>query len=150
MYLSMFCIMVVSGTLSTMNVWVDKVDDIRFSLNDVYMILLMSGWMLFFMAAMHGDVGISMTGLTLAGFMIFCIRTQLFVSEQQYLTGMIPHHSMAIHMSKQLKNSTITPFLTDLIDTQQREIDFMKRTLTDSSRPIDSTYTLYSSAEPPL
>jgi len=148
MYLSMFCIMVVSGTLSTMNVWVDKVDDIRFSLNDVYMILLMSGWMLFFMAAMHGDV--SMTGLTLAGFMIFCIRTQLFVSERQYLIGMIPHHSMAIHMSKQLKNSTIKPFLTDLIDTQQREIDFMKRTLADSSRPIDSTYTLYSSAEPSL
>jgi len=98
---------------------------------------------------MHGDVGVSMTGLTLAGFMIFCIRTQLFVSERQYLIGMIPHHSMAIHMSKQLKNSTIKPFLTDLIDTQQREIDFMKRTLADSS-PIDSTYTLYSSDEPSL
>ena len=81
MYISMFAIMFVSGLLSTMNVWVDKVEDMRFSANDLYMILLMSGWMLFFMAAMHGDVGVSMSGLTLAGFMIFCIRTQLFVTE---------------------------------------------------------------------
>ena len=32
----------VSGLLSTMNVWVDKADDIRFSINDIYMTLLMT------------------------------------------------------------------------------------------------------------
>ena len=32
-----------------MNVWVDKWDDIRFSINDVYMTLLMTGWMFLFM-----------------------------------------------------------------------------------------------------
>ena len=37
----MFFIMIVAGALSTMNVWVDKISDIRFSLNDLYMILLM-------------------------------------------------------------------------------------------------------------
>lgn len=146
MYLSMFAIMVVSGALSTMNVWVDKVDDMRFSVNDVYMILLMSGWMLFFMAAMHGDVGVSITGLTLAGFMIFCIRTQLFVTESHYLRSMIPHHSMAIHMSKRLKlhPNTIQPFLDDIIAAQQREIDFMKRVLVDPTNGVDSTYTLHT------
>ena len=36
-----------SGLLSTMNVWVDKVDDIRFSINDAYMTLLMTGWMFY-------------------------------------------------------------------------------------------------------
>ena len=41
----MFIIMIVSGLLSTMNVWVDKIEDIRFSLNDLYMTLLMTGWM---------------------------------------------------------------------------------------------------------
>ena len=40
-YIIMFFIMIVAGALSTMNVWVDKISDIRFSLNDVYMILLM-------------------------------------------------------------------------------------------------------------
>jgi len=146
MYLSMFFIMLVSGFLSTMNVWVDKVDDMRFTVNDLYMMLLMSGWMLFFMAAMHGDVGVSISGLALAGFMIFCIRTQLFVTETHYLRGMITHHSMAIHMSKRLKTrpNTIHPFLDDLISEQQREIDFMKRTLNDPTSGVDSTYTLHT------
>ena len=35
--------MILSGLLSTMNVWVDKPDDIRFSINDLYMALLMTG-----------------------------------------------------------------------------------------------------------
>jgi hypothetical protein len=34
--------MIIAGSLSTMNVWVDKISDIRFSLNDLYMILLMN------------------------------------------------------------------------------------------------------------
>ena len=129
MYGSMFCIMLVSGLLSTMNVWVDKVDDMRLSINDAYMILLMSGWMLFFMAAMHGDIGISITGLTLAGFMIFCIRTQLFVTESQFLRGMIPHHSMAVHMGKRLKTQKIKilPFVEQMIDAQEKEIEYMKQ-----------------------
>ena len=48
-YIVMFIIMIIAGLLSTMNVWIDKYQDIRYSLNDVYMILLMAGWMLFFM-----------------------------------------------------------------------------------------------------
>ena len=39
-YVIMFIIMFFSGLLSTMNVWVDKYDDIRFSINDIYMTLL--------------------------------------------------------------------------------------------------------------
>ena len=50
--MDMFFIMMASGLLSTMNVWVDKIDDIRFSLNDVYMTLLMTGWMFFFMGVL--------------------------------------------------------------------------------------------------
>jgi hypothetical protein len=128
MYGSIVCIIILSGMLSTTNVWVDKVEDMRLSVNDVYMIFLMTGWVLFFMAAINGDVGISMTGLTLAGFMIFCIRTQLFVTESQFLLGMIPHHSKSVHMCKRLKtqNIKILPFVEQLIETQEKEIDYMK------------------------
>ena len=52
-YTIMFVIMILSGLLSTMNVWVDKIDDIRFSINDVYMILLMTGWMFLFMGLIY-------------------------------------------------------------------------------------------------
>ena len=53
----MFCIMILSGLLSTMNVYVDKIDDIRWSLNDIYMTLLMTGWMITFMSIYYKDMG---------------------------------------------------------------------------------------------
>ena len=46
--LPMIIFSLLAGTLSTMNIWVAKSDDIRFHLNDVYMILLMTSWMVFF------------------------------------------------------------------------------------------------------
>ena len=50
------------------------------------------------------------------------------INENQYKLGMIPHHSMAIHMSKKIleKNNNIKPFLKNLITNQQEEILFMK------------------------
>jgi hypothetical protein len=46
--ISMSIIMLFSGLLSTMNIWVNDISDIRLSLNDLYMIGLMTGWMLLF------------------------------------------------------------------------------------------------------
>jgi uncharacterized protein (DUF305 family) len=42
---------------------------------------------------------------------------------------MIPHHSMAIHMSKKLleNNNNISPFLENIIKTQEKEITFLKK-----------------------
>ena len=127
-YVVMFFIMVLSGLLSTMNVWVDKYDDMRLSLNDLYMILLMCGWMLFFMGIVYRDFYVVIIGLCIAIVNIWCIRTQFLVYETQYKIGMIPHHSMAIHMSKKLlrKENNISGFLENIINTQEKEIVFMK------------------------
>jgi len=115
--------MVISGLLSTMNVWVDKLDDIRFSLNDVYMTLLMSGWMLLFMGIMDQAFRVIIVGATLIISNIWCIRTQFLITDTQYKLGMIPHHSMAVHMSKHLlyKGNT-TEFVKNIIKTQEDEI----------------------------
>jgi hypothetical protein len=124
----MFFIMVLSGLFSTMNVWVDNYTDIRFSINDTYMILLMSGWMFLFMGIYDRQLNIFMIGLLLILTNIWCIRNQFMVTEAQYKLGMIPHHSMAVHMSKRLreKKNNIDRFLTNLIHTQEKEIVFMK------------------------
>ena len=77
-----------------------------------------------------------------------CIRKQLFINENQFYTGMIPHHSMAVHMSKELikKNENIrkfkditnrelnyelisSDFAKSIIDNQNREIQWMKNQL---------------------
>ena len=126
--MTMFLIMVFSGLLSTMNVWVDKVDDIRFSLNDVYMTLLMTGWMFFFMGLLYQTPLHFLIGVILVIICIVCIRTQFLITETQYTLGMIPHHSMAVHMSKKLleKENRISDFAKSVIKTQENEILFLK------------------------
>ena len=128
-YLTMFFIMILSGLLSTMNVWVDKLDDIRFSINDAYMTLLMTGWMFFFMGLVYREISVFFIGLSLIVINIWCIRNQILIDETQYKLGMIPHHSMAIHMSKKLleKENTISPFLQNIIKTQENEILYLKK-----------------------
>ena len=126
-YVIMFFIMVLSGLLSTMNVWVDKVDDIRFSVNDAYMTLLMSGWMFLFMGLIYKETSVFFIGLLLILFR--CIRNQFLVTETQYKLGMIPHHSMAVHMSKKIleKENNISSFVKDIIKNQENEILILKK-----------------------
>jgi len=133
--------MIISGLLSTMNVWVDKYDDIRFSINDLYMTLLMTGWMFLLMGIYYKELHIAIIGLFLVTINMWCIRTQFMVNTEQYILGMIPHHSMAILMSKKLieKNGNnnnistsskkINEFANNIIKTQEYEIELMKNIL---------------------
>lgn len=127
-YTTMFFIMILSGILSTMNVWVDKIDDIRFSMNDAYMILLMTGWMFLFMGVFYQEMNVMLIGLLLVMVNIWCIRTQFLITETQYKLGMIPHHSMAVHMSRKLleKDNNISSFVQNIIQTQEKEINALK------------------------
>ena len=127
-YIIMFIIMLLSGFLSTMNVMVDKYQDIRFSLNDLYMTLYMTGWMFLFMGLFYKETNICLIGLLLVVVNLWCIRRQFMINEKQYLLGMIPHHSMAVHMSKQLlhKKNNINKFIKNIIINQENEIKLMK------------------------
>lgn len=109
-----------------MNVWVDKPSDIRFSINDVYMVLLMSGWMLLFMGLIYKEISVIFIGLLLI-INIWCIRTQFLVTEKQYKLGMIPHHSMAVHMSKKLLKRNKSQFIQNIIKNQENEITILKK-----------------------
>ncbi len=128
-YVVMFFIMILSGLFSTMNVWADKTDDMRISLNDVYMIGLMTGWMFLFMGLFYFNVWVGLFGAALVAASLWAIRTQFMVSPHQYLQGMIPHHSMAVHMSKKLleKQTHLNKFAQSIIDQQEVEIAYMKR-----------------------
>jgi hypothetical protein len=96
------------------------------------MTLLMTGWMFLFMGLIYQEINVFFIGLLLILLNIWCIRTQFLVTETQYKLGMIPHHSMAVHMSKRLleKKNNIQPFLHHIIDSQEKEILFMKNSAT--------------------
>jgi hypothetical protein len=124
--------MLVAGALSTMNLAVDSWTDIRWSLNDLYMILTMAGWMLVFMAALNQDWWIMGGSVLLVAASIWAIRVQLLITTDQFVLGMIPHHSMAVHMSRQLVTSaststgTLKEFALQIMKNQENEIAFMK------------------------
>ena len=142
----MMIIMFMAGLLSSMNIWVDKISDVRFHLNDIYMSLLMCGWCLIFMGIYYTNIKIFIFGVIMTAIILYCIRKQVFIDETQYIKGMIPHHSMAILMSNQLleklnintnyvKNNNITipnhikNLAKTIANTQENEIKFMKSIL---------------------
>jgi len=119
---------ILSGMASTMNMWIDKWNDFYFSLNDLYMTGLMTGWMFFFMGILQLEKYTILFGIIVTIISFYFIRKQSFITEIEYLRGMIPHHSMAILMSKRLKEKThtIQYLLDQIIETQQKEILLMK------------------------
>lgn len=132
-YPVMFIIMMISGILSSMNIWADSISDISLSLNDIYMSLLMSGWMILFMSILEINIPVIFISILIIVITFIAIRKQLFINENQYLRGMIPHHSMAITMSKKLQdndpNNRIPQLLNSIIKTQRNEIEYMKKIL---------------------
>ena len=128
----MIFIMIISGLLSSMYVWAEKWSDVRISINDLYMIGLMTGYMIFFMSLFGREWAIAALSAAFVAIILYAIRTQAFVSRNQYYKGMIPHHSMAVFMSRKLLESNPalkeeeTRFLRNVIATQSAEIDWMK------------------------
>lgn len=129
----MLIIMFISGILSSMSIWADKISDMAISLNDIYMSLLMCGWMLFFMGIYEKESKTIMMGIFSVIIIFLMIRTQLFISPKQYVISMIPHHSMAVLMSKKLLDKTpnleLHTLAKNIIESQEREIQFMKKQL---------------------
>ena len=131
--IQMILIMIISGILSSMSVWADKVSDMRLSINDLYMIILMSSWSVFLMAILDKNISYTLiSGLVILA-TYYAIRKQLFINIKGFYKGMIPHHSMALLMSKKLLekdglNSDDREFVNNIIKTQSAEIEWMKTT----------------------
>ncbi len=96
---------------------------------------LMTGWMFFFMGLFTLHTYKSIFGIALIIIFFIAIRKQIFISENQYIRGMIPHHSAAIMMSKRLRltNNNIPDLTNQIIKSQQDEIIYMKHILNNKS-----------------
>jgi hypothetical protein len=131
--IQMTIIMIISGLLSSMSVWADKVNDMRLSINDIYMIVLMTAWSVFLMSFLHKNITQSIISGLIILATYYAIRKQLFINIKDFYRGMIPHHSMALLMSKRvLEKEGLTKsdreFAKNIIKTQSAEIEWMKST----------------------
>lgn len=129
----MFIIMIIAGILSGMNMWVSNISDVRIQINDVYMGIIMTGWMFLLMGLFYLSNNYIWIGLGTIGISFYFIRNQIFVNQYEYLNSMIPHHSMAVFMSEKIKEKNviqdkeINDLVSSIIITQQEEIELMKK-----------------------
>jgi hypothetical protein len=130
----MFLISMMAALLSSMNVWTSSSKHIYLSINDFYMAFLMTGWMFLLEGIIMAHTFYIFMGSLLAILSLYCIRTQFGLTTKQYIQGMIPHHSMAIHMSQQYlqknnQDSQISELSKSIIKSQEKEIESMVSSL---------------------
>ncbi len=114
-------------------------DHVYFSLTRVYMALLMlvpmTLIMMGFMWRMYPNkqrnaliMGGSLVLFVLATIMV---RSQTFVDDTLWMKAMIPHHSIAIMVSKRadIKDPEVRKLADDIISAQEREIKQMQQML---------------------
>lgn len=114
-------------------------DHVYFSLTRVYMALLMlvpmTLIMMGFMWSMYPDKqrNALIMGGSLVMFVVvtLLVRSQTFVGDTLWMKAMIPHHSIAIMVSKRadLKDPEVRQLADSIITAQEREIGQMKRML---------------------
>ncbi|QJD81685.1 DUF305 domain-containing protein (plasmid) [Spirosoma rhododendri] len=123
----------------TMYLNTEQADHLYLSVNRLYMTTLMissmSLIMLGFMRSMYRNVRLNQlivtgsVGLFVAA--LVGVRNQTFIDDKLFMHSMIPHHSIAILVSKRanLKDPEVKQLAQNIIDAQEREIAQMKRIL---------------------
>lgn len=129
----MFCLMYLHSYQLIDHAW--------FSETRLFMTFIMGGGMiivmLLFMLGMYKSktnnaIVIAVAFLLLGGG-VALVRSQITVSDTDYMEGMIPHHSIAILTSEraQIKDSRVRKLADEIIKAQRREIKEMEWLIAD-------------------
>ena len=104
-----------------------------FHLNKVFMSLQMVGFMLIFSFFMSQQYLYLFFSIFFTIGITYMIRNQTFITESQFLSGMIEHHQMALLMAQKIRDQPISPITralaNNIISSQQKEIEQMKAQL---------------------
>jgi hypothetical protein len=121
---------------------VDTLSNVVPNLNQLYMAGLMTAPMvlieLLLMGLMYPDkkANVAILAMSAVALVVFWlgIRAQTGITDRQFLKSMIPHHGGAILMCErtELRDPELQQLCREIRESQQREIDFMKRKLRES------------------
>lgn len=124
---------------------------IRFSESRVFMAVTMGGtmglvmlaWMLGMYKNTKGNIAVVAGSVLLIGGGITLDRSQASVDDVDFMTAMIPHHSMAITRSERFQNEDIRvcELAVEISEAQRREIDEMDWLVRDiqENGPVTTT-----------
>ena len=136
-----YIVMIIVGVLfNPMNVLAYRINDLYFSLTLFYGGILMASNMVWaheiihFISMGHFNIYVFIVGILLSIFTtIILLRQQLIIDDKHWLRRMISHHSTALTTSQKIYNRTgdiqLKNLAKDIIETQEREIDLMKKML---------------------
>lgn len=112
-----------------------------FSETRLFMTLIMGGGMivvmLLYMLQMYKstskNIATLATALLLLASGVFLVRSQITVSDTDYMEGMIPHHSIAILTSERagIEDPRVRALADEIIEAQRREIKEMEWLIRD-------------------
>ena len=118
---------------------VDAFKNVYLNFNQVYMAAIMTAPMLILEVVLMGGMYENKKALNIllgisAGALIiffFFIRQQTFINDKEFLRSMIPHHAGAILMCDKasLEEAEIKELCESIVESQQKEIDQMKKIL---------------------
>ena len=121
------------------SIMVQKFSDITNNIGKAYMATIMGLLMILLEVLMH-DHQYNVFSLHSYGFIVLALllfvylyKKQLYIGDNQYLEGMIEHHSMALLTSEEVLKKTndynIAKIAKNIIETQQDELQRMKSLL---------------------
>ncbi|MDX2089672.1 MAG: DUF305 domain-containing protein [Kofleriaceae bacterium] len=121
-----------------------SIDHATFSLNRTIASLLMGCVMaivmLGFMWPMYNGraakVAIVAGATVLGGTLLYINRSQALIDDESFMRSMIPHHSIAINNARKatIRDPRVRELADEIIESQVREIELMKRLLVDIDR----------------
>ena len=118
---------------------VSSLSDITNNIGKAYLAVIMGLFMVLVEIGMHdmqyGSISLTKYGLILAFLFLFIYlyRKQVAIKDDEYVKGMIEHHSMAIFMSEEILKKTdnyyVAKLAKNIIQKQNDEIREMKELL---------------------
>lgn len=97
------------------------------------MMIIMLSYMLHMYKSRSANIAIFLSAIVLFGASLWLVRSQITVSDVDYMEGMIPHHSIAILTSEraQIQDIRVRELADEIIDAQRREIKEMEWLIPD-------------------
>ena len=97
------------------------------------MMVIMLSYMLHMYKSRSMNIAIYVGAIVLFGAALWLVRSQITVSDVDYMEGMIPHHSIAILTSEraQIQDIRVRELADEIIEAQRREISEMEWLISD-------------------
>ncbi|MBN1093210.1 DUF305 domain-containing protein [Blastococcus sp. TML/M2B] len=112
--------------------------------------LVMLGWMLNMYRNTKANIAIVVASLVLLGVGVFLDRSQTTVQDEDWMSSMIPHHSLAITRSERagISDVRVCELAVSISEAQRREIMEMDWLLDDIERNGKASTAQEAAARP--